>query len=245
MYPSAEYHRSVRLTEGLYFYVWQGQGNNCNTAFFPGALRGPRPHIMVDPGLVTDSLGEPCLGSLTAAIDKDGFKLEEVGLIIITHSHPDHCAASRPVAEKTRRDEAGHVEEALIALAEEERLLVERFGRTMQFEPDFYLQEGELQLGGPNGLKLQVLHTPGHSPGSISLYYPDARALICGDVVFYGSVGRTDLAGGSLVQLRQSIARLAALEVEYLLPGHSTQYGGMIAGADLVRRNFQGVQFLL
>jgi glyoxylase-like metal-dependent hydrolase (beta-lactamase superfamily II) len=114
-----------------------------------------------------------------------------------------------------------------------------------QFEPFIYLVEGDLILGKERKINLQVLHTPGHSPGSLSIYWPDNRVLISGDVVFYGGVGRTDFPGGSITLLKQSIEKLSKLEVDYLLPGHSTEYGGIIEGKERVERNFQAVRFLI
>lgn len=114
-----------------------------------------------------------------------------------------------------------------------------------QFEPFVYLVEGDLILGKENRINLQVLHTPGHSPGSLSFYWPDSKVLIPGDVIFYGSVGRTDFPGGSITILKQSIEKLSKLEVEYLLPGHSTEYGSIIEGKERVERNFQALRFLI
>ena len=113
-----------------------------------------------------------------------------------------------------------------------------------QFEAFFYLQEGELTLGKQHVLNLQVLHTPGHSPGSVCLYCPDTKVLITGDVVFFGSIGRTDFPGGSLATLMQSIDKLSTLDVEYVLPGHSTEYGALIEGSDKVKRNFQAIKMM-
>ena len=60
---------------------------------------------------------------------------------------------------------------------------------------DIYLQEGELVLGDPSKLRLKVFHSPGHSPGHITIYWPDEKVLIAGDVMFYRSTGRVDLPG--------------------------------------------------
>ena len=115
-------------------------------------------------------------------------------------------------------------------------------GRSVAFEPDFYLREGELNLGKESKLTLQILHTPGHSPGSISLYWPDNRVLITGDVLFYGGVGRTDLPGGDGKLLKRSIERLSELDIEYVLPGHSTQFGAILKGISNVKQNFASIR---
>ena len=103
------------------------------------------------------------------------------------------------------------------------------------FAPDIMLREGELNVGH---LNFQVIHTPGHSPGSVCLYWPDKKVLFTGDVVFDQGVGRTDLPGGSGENLKESIRTLSRLEVDYLLPGH----GEPISGRDLVIANFSDIE---
>jgi len=240
------YHKSVKLAENLYCYVWQGRGNNCNAILLPAVLRGERPHVLVDPGHVRNELGEPCSDSLTQAMEKDGFKIEDTGLVIATHSHPDHIEAAESVVEKSG---------ALFTLSSEEdefyrttgRMLFQAFGsKPPRVEPSFYLKEGDLSLGAKNNkVEIKVFFTPGHSPGSISLYLEEDKILITGDVVFAGSVGRTDLPGGSPALLRKSIDKLSQLDVEYLVPGHSTETGSVIAGKDKVRRNFYTVKMFV
>ena len=83
-----------------------------------------------------------------------------------------------------------------------------------------------------------MLVTPGHSPGSICLYWPDRKVLFTGDVVFNQSIGRTDLPGGSSGDLKKSIIRLSKLDVEYLLTGH----GEMVTGREKVQENFHMIQ---
>jgi len=240
------YHKSVKLAEKFYCYVWQGRGNNCNTVLWPLVLRGERPHVLVDPGLVRDELGEPCFDSLAQAIEGNGFKMEDIGLVIATHSHPDHIEATELVVEKSG---------ALFTLSREE----DEFHRTVgmsyfqmfggkppQVNPSFYLKEGNLSLGVQDDkVAVKVLFTPGHSPGSISLYMEEDKILISGDVVFAGSIGRTDFPGGSPSLLRKSIGELSQLDVEYLVPGHSTEMGSIIAGKDKVRRNFYTVKMFI
>lgn len=88
--------------------------------------------------------------------------------------------------------------------------------------PDLELSDGViLEIGQ---LHLQILHTPGHTPGSVCIYCPEERSLFTGDTLFAGSVGRTDLPGGSARQLTASLLRLLALPPETrILPGHGPQ----------------------
>jgi glyoxylase-like metal-dependent hydrolase (beta-lactamase superfamily II) len=240
------YHKSVQVGENLYCYVWQGRGNNCNAILWPSVLRGGCPHVLVDPGHVRNELGEPCFDSLTQAMARDGFKVENVGLVIATHSHPDHIEATELVVGKRG---------ALFTLSREEdefyrtmgKMFFQAFGsKPPQVNPFFYLKEGELSMGAKNNkVAVKVFFTPGHSPGSISLYLEGDKILISGDVVFAGSIGRTDFPGGSPSLLRKSIDELSQLDVEYLVPGHSTEAGSIIAGKDKVRRNFYTVKMFI
>ena len=237
----------MRLLDNLYCYIWTGRGNNCHSYLLADVLDGDRPHVLIDPGHVVNELNERCLDHLLTALERDGLKAEDIGLIINTHSHPDHCEANEALVERSRA-EAGmsSPKRALIALHEDEAeyqravgvLLAKVLGREAKFEADFYLKEGQLNLGQEGRINLEILHTPGHSPGSISLYWPDNRVLITGDVVFFGSVGRTDIPGGDGELLKQSIERLSELDVEYLLPGHSTEFGSIIKGEERVKQNF-------
>jgi len=240
------YHKSVQLGEKFYCYVWQGRGNNCNAILWPSVLRGERPHVLIDPGHVSNELGEPCLDSLAQAMEGDGFKMADIGLVIATHSHPDHIEATELVVEKSG---------ALFTLSREEDEFYRTMGMTFfqtfggkppQVNPSFYLKEGDLSLGAKDGkLAVNVIFTPGHSPGSISLYLEEDKILVSGDVVFAGSIGRTDFPGGSPSVLRKSIDQLSQLDVEYLVPGHSTEMGSIIAGKDKVRRNFYTVKMFI
>jgi len=240
------YHKSVKLAEKFYCYVWQGRGNNCNAILWPSVLRGERPHVLVDPGHVRNELGEPCFDSLAQAMEKDDFKMEDIGLVIATHSHPDHIEAAELVVGKSG---------ASFTLSREEdefyRTMGKAFfqafgGKPPQVNPSFYLKEGDLSLGAKDDkLAVKVFLTPGHSPGSVSLYLEEDKILISGDVVFAGSIGRTDFPGGSPSLLRKSIDELSQLDVEYLVPGHSTEMGSIIAGKDKVRRNFYTVKMFI
>jgi len=103
------------------------------------------------------------------------------------------------------------------------------------FEPHIFLQEGKLIL---DDLLFHVIHTPGHSPGSISLYWPERKALFSGDVVFSQGLGRTDLPGGDGQRLKESIRTLSRLAVDHLFPGH----GEVVSGPDQVKANFENVE---
>lgn len=97
---------------------------------------------------------------------------------------------------------------------------------------DLILEEGELRFGES---VLQIIHTPGHSPGSIAIYWEEKKALFCGDTIFDQNIGRTDFSGGNANEIKESIKKLSLLDVEHLFAGHM----GMISEKDNVKKNFQ------
>ena len=234
-------HNSIKLQNNVYCYIWHGQGNNCNTTVITGVLKGDKPHIIIDPGHIINESGEECLASLEEGMASDHIKMDEIGLIINTHSHPDHCQSNELIVNRSG---------AQVTLSEEEDKFRNTIGERMytmfgmkapRFTPLFFLKEGDVDLG-KDWFKVQVILTPGHSPGSVCLYLPDTKILITGDVIFYMSVGRTDFPGGDTLTLKKSIDKLAVLDVEYLVPGHNTEPNGIIRGKDMIKRNFAAVQ---
>jgi len=210
----------MKLESDLYAYIWEDmQENNCNSYVIGGDFP-----TLIDPG------HQHLTKNLITQMEKDGMRMEEIRLVLNTHVHPDHFEGTQTFARTG----------VLTALhQEEEKFMLEvgsQFYRALgmempQVKIDFYLEEGELRIGSKT---LQVLHTPGHSPGSVSFYWPKKKALFSGDVVFPMGVGRTDFPGGDGVLLRDSIERLAQLDAEWLLSGH----GQVIRGKKNIKRNF-------
>ena len=241
----------MRLFGNLYAYLWSGEGTNCNTYLLAGILRGERPHVLIDPGFVTNERGERCFDFLLQALLRDGINPEEIGLIINTHCHPDHCEANAKLVELTKKKRGkGKAESALLAISIYEAEFLRGEGKKIfqdqrkeiDFVPDFFLQEGSLSLGKEVKIHLEIIHTPGHSPGSISLYWPEAKALFCGDTILYRDIGAFNLPGADRKLFRHSIERLSELDVELLLPGHSTRYGNIIVGRERIRDNFSAIR---
>jgi glyoxylase-like metal-dependent hydrolase (beta-lactamase superfamily II) len=162
-------------------------------------------------------------------METDGIDAGQIGLIILTHSHPDHCEAAKVIREQNG---------AIVALNKAEERFYKRFGG----EVDMYLEEGELALGEENQLRLKIFHSPGHSPGHITIYWPEQKVLIAGDVIFYQRTGRVDLPRGSAKALQQSIQRLSELDIEFLLCGHPYGHPGIIEGQEAVKENFDFVK---
>ncbi len=227
----------MHLTERLYAYFWQGFGNNCNSYIYRG-----KKLVLIDPGHIMNETGERCFETLAESVGRDGISLKEIELILLTHGHPDHAEAAGVIREQSGAKIGIHRQDAFFLEGLEQRLAASGATRVPSLAPDFYLKGGELKLSSPGeeGADLiQVVETPGHSPGSVSLYFPEEQALITGDTVFDSSIGRSDLPGGDFETLGNSVAALSRLEdVELLLPGHM----GPIRGAEGVRRNFDMIQ---
>ncbi|PIS47648.1 MAG: MBL fold hydrolase [Elusimicrobia bacterium CG08_land_8_20_14_0_20_51_18] len=126
-------------------------------------------------------------------------------LILLTHAHPDHINACSYFLEK-------YTNLKILMHKEEEFLLEKPFDRTE------YLRDGqEIKLGDE---KLTVLHTPGHTPGSVCYLWKNL--LFTGDTLFLGCCGRVDLPGSDPEAMRQSLLRISRLSENIeLLPGHA------------------------
>jgi hydroxyacylglutathione hydrolase len=155
----------------------------------------------------------PCVEWLTATLAERGWTLK---LIISTHRHWDHIGDNAAVADRTGADIAAHVLD---------RHGLEHPTATLApfpippSVPAIDLAEGSRIRFGE--IDIEVLHTPGHTEGSVCLLAAAERLLFTGDTLFAGGWGRTDLPGGSDEQIVNSLARLAGLPVELrVLPGH-------------------------
>jgi hydroxyacylglutathione hydrolase len=141
--------------------------------------------------------------------------------LVLTHAHVDHIAGLS-AAKRRFPDAPIMIHEAEREWLTDANLNLSGFSPTPVTAPpaDRLIAEGdELTLAGRSW---RVLHTPGHSPGSVSLYCADAGICVCGDAIFKGSIGRTDFPGCSFEALERSIReKLYALPDDtVLLPGH-------------------------
>lgn len=143
--------------------------------------------------------------------------LESVKHIVNTHGHFDHIGGN------------GYFYEADVAIHEADAHIIEQGDVTASYA-DFFdgklrprpvekkLKEGDVIT--LNGDSYRIIHTPGHTPGSVCLYGEDKGILFSGDTIFSDGVGRTDMPGGNDDQLAQSMEKLSGLEVNKLFPGH-------------------------
>jgi len=214
----------MKITNNLHAFIWESMtDNNCNAYLIDGPTR-----VLIDPG------HSRLFGHVELGLKQLGLTISDIGLVICTHAHPDHIEGVQLFKDSP----------ALFTLHEDEWQWAATIGKQMSapfgidmdsIKPDFFLKEGDLTL---DGLELSIFHTPGHSPGSATLYWPAQKALFTGDLIFKEGFGRTDLPGGDSATLKESIKRMADLDVEWLLSGH----GDIIAGAEAVRKNFRDIE---
>jgi hydroxyacylglutathione hydrolase len=147
----------------------------------------------------------------------------EIGQIIVTHAHIDHVGAVAALVDEYACPVLMHAEAEpmLRDLPTQAMMMGLRFGKVP--EVDRYIGDEEvLEVGG---LRLGSLYTPGHAPGHLAFYVEGEGLVFVGDALFAGSVGRTDLQGGSMEVLMRSISeRLLTLPDETrVLPGHGPE----------------------
>lgn len=172
--------------------------------------------IIVDPGCADDSEN----AELKSFVDKNGLTVK---LLLNTHCHIDHILGNRFVKETFKVDLVIHqTEEAILKAAE---VYAPSYGfYDYRHEPaDAFVKEGDIISVGNQ--KLVTLFVPGHSPGHVAFYNEENGILISGDVLFYNSIGRTDLPGGNHEQLLNSIhTRLFTLpDPVKVYPGHGPE----------------------
>lgn len=178
---------------------------NCTLLWCTATMRG----AFIDPGGDIDRL--------EAAARSRGVEIEK---IVLTHGHIDHCGQAKPLADRLGVPiEGPH---------EADRWWIERLAEDgarygiegVPFEPDRWLVEGDAVSVGD--LVFAVYHTPGHTPGHIIFHHPESRLALVGDVLFQGSVGRTDFPLSDPAALVRSVTdKLWPLgDKTVFIPGH-------------------------
>ncbi len=214
----------MHISESIHIFPWTSpDANNCTTFFIDGPKR-----ILVDPGLTRH------FHRIQRGLEDLHVALSDIDYIVLTHLHPDHFEAiqafrswATPLLFHQRDWEL---------IREMEPWLKENTDLRMDdLAPHHFLVQGPFP--DPE-VDIEILHTPGHSPGSITLFIPKTSALITGDALFKDGVGRTDLPGGNGDHLKTSIKRLAKIPAGLILPGH----GEIIQGREAVIANFERIQ---
>ena len=158
---------------------------------------GSKQCIVIDPGYdAATILGRAALLGL------------EIEAILLTHGHFDHVGAVASLAADT---------DCRVFLKEEELSLPGAMTAGPLFYTDLYDGTGMLSVAN---LDIKVLHTPGHTPGSVCLIIADA--MFSGDTLFAGSMGRCDFPGSNIFDMRKSLKKLRELPGDYrVFPGHA------------------------
>jgi hydroxyacylglutathione hydrolase len=168
---------------------------------------------------------DPAIPSLATIVSVMAEQRWRIVLAVVTHGHWDHMGDLSALSGHIQRDEARTLAIGVHPLDRQRLLRPEPIAAPFPIPavvPTRDLQEGDLLTAG--GVSLQVLHTPGHTEGSISLYDRSARLLCSGDTLFRGAWGRTDLPGGDEPAMLESLRRLSALDpATRVIPGHGAE----------------------
>lgn len=179
---------------------------NCSLIWCPETMRG----ALVDAG------GEA--EQLLAAAERRGVTLEK---LLVTHGHLDHAGAVKDIAEKLNLPiEGPHRDDAFWIEGMPQAAKQYGFPPSRSFTPDRWLENGDTVTVG--NLTLDVYHCPGHTPGHVVFVHAPSRVALVGDVLFQGSIGRTDFPRGNHADLIRSIReRLFPLGDDItFVPGH-------------------------
>jgi len=193
---------------------------DCNAYFVVG-----RSAALIDPGF-----------NPRRVLDKGREYNITLNCFINTHCHFDHAGADAYLRRQDLECMVHELDAAAIEAGDDNFILGRVFNRMPEgCRVDRRLKEGDIvDLGG---VKLEVVHTPGHTPGSICLYEPQTKSLFSGDTLFADGVGRSDFSGGDGAALKESVAKLVVLHdargVRRVYPGH-----GPIASGGVISKVF-------
>ncbi|WP_097461972.1 MBL fold metallo-hydrolase [Mangrovitalea sediminis] len=169
-----------------------------------------RKAAVVDPG------GD--LEHIRSVVTEEGVTLEK---ILLTHAHIDHAGGTAALAEEFALPiEGPHIEDKFWIDALPQQSQMFGFPPANPFTPDRWLDDGDTVTVGEQ--RLQVIHCPGHTPGHVVFYHPESALALVGDVLFQGSIGRTDFPKGDHGTLIRSIReKLFPLGDDIrFIPGH-------------------------
>lgn len=168
--------------------------------------------MVIDPG---DEIED-----IMALVDQHGLKVKQ---IVVTHAHIDHVGGAMQLKQRTGAPILlNQNDEALLKMMDTQAAWV-GMRPPGKIAVDQSLRDADRLMVGQ--LEATVMHTPGHTEGSICLYFPAEQKLIAGDTLFAGSIGRTDLPGGSFEKIMNSLkGRVLALPDETIvIPGHGPE----------------------
>ena len=216
----------MKIGDHFHAFMWHSMSaNNSNCYLIDGALK-----ILIDPG------HRALFQHVENGLRRLDMSVEDIDVVLCTHAHPDHIESVVQVKAAGAKFGLHHAEWDLVKEMLP-RMTNSSNDQLAAITPDFFLQEGELVLGDTT---LQVYHTPGHSPGSVCLFSAPDGVLVTGDLIFKDGFGRTDLPGGDSQVLKESLAKMAQVPAEFVLPGH----GNIISGKEKVTVNHERIERL-
>jgi hydroxyacylglutathione hydrolase len=214
----------IQIDDRLIMFPWRSaNANNCNCYLIDGPKR-----VLIDPGHTH------LFDHVRSGLSYLDLAIDDIDVVLCTHAHPDHIESVQLFREAP----------TLVAIHEAEWQFIQSVDRYIQasfgvgadaMAPDIFLCNGTFSIGDTD---LTIIHTPGHSPGSMSIFWPETGALFTGDVIFREGLGRTDLPGGNGDRLKESIRTLSSMDARCLLPGH----GDIVEGSEAVASNFDNVE---
>jgi hydroxyacylglutathione hydrolase len=158
-------------------------------------------------------------GGMNPSLEQFLSEVENLEAILLTHSHWDHIAGINQVLERFPDCRILCHSEEFDMLSDPDKNFSQMSGETVEFEADAPIESSRLPVGDDS---LDVLFTPGHSPGGVSLYWESEQAVLSGDALFKGGIGRTDLPGSDRERLDESLREvlLALPDETDVFPGH-------------------------
>ncbi len=178
-------------------------GTNCYIVYDKGKA------LLIDPGAEPDKIAE--------FLEREGLKVQA---ILLTHAHFDHIAALDEIRETVDTDVYIHENELSWLSDPQMNGSSKLIGNEIVMKPaEFTFKMGPMEIGD---FHFEVIHTPGHSPGSVSFLFDQNEFIISGDVLFYHGIGRTDLPGGNMAEIEATIQnKLYQLKESLTVyPGH-------------------------
>lgn len=173
---------------------------------------------IIDGELIVDTGTGLFFSELKEEIENWGYDINKLKTVVNTHCHFDHTGGNKKFRDWLKAEIAVH-EGDKESVETGSGTMAKVFGTVAKtVTVDHILTHGD-KIKTKN-FSFEVIHTPGHTPGSICLYDKKKRILISGDTLFEDGTGRSDLPGGDKYSLEKSLKKLSKYKITYLLPGH-------------------------